>query len=367
MESSQITQLIAYLSNQNPKVKAEALQIVLQLTATKESRQMVKQQELIKQLLRNMADAEMSQTIFSILINFSQDDTFGEELIELNGVQRIVDNLKENLIEYSKFTRSALTAALSKEERTAKEDKLLTVIQLELLLLSNLSQNDEAKRQILELHRDAEFHGLNFSFMLSWFNHPVISPTFHFFGNILANVTASKDTREFVLEPKMKLLEGMVNNLFSVEPNRRQGCIRAIRNCVFEYENPKFLEYLIDPKIDLLNGLLKCMLFNLTRGLCTDPDFDKELEEARALGKKHGLIIGEEDDIVNMQQVFDEMDILIDIFLIITNIDPEQHKLTFDADLMRFVLASSKLAFESDSFKDKLDVISVQLLKENPY
>ena len=57
MESSQVTQLIAYLGSQNPKVKAEALQIVLQLTATKESREMLRQQELIKQLLRNMADA----------------------------------------------------------------------------------------------------------------------------------------------------------------------------------------------------------------------------------------------------------------------------------------------------------------------
>lgn len=73
------------------------------------------------------------------------------------------------------------------------------------------------------------------------------------------------------------------------------------------------------------------------------------------------------DDIVNMQHVFEEMDILVDIFLIMTNIDPEQHKLTFDADLMRFCLATAKLIFESDSLKDKLDVISVQFLKENPY
>lgn len=168
------------------------------------------------------------------------------------------------------------------------------MIQLSLLLLSNLSQNDEVKRQILELHREPEFHGLNFSFMLSWFNHPVISPTFHFFGNILANVTAVKETREFVMDPKIKLLEGVVNNIFSVEPNRRQGCIRALRNCVFEYENPKSLEYLIDPKVNLLNCLLKCMLFNISRGLCMDPDFDKELDEAKALGKKNGLILGQE-------------------------------------------------------------------------
>ncbi len=66
-----------------------------------------------------------------------------------------------------------------------------------------------------------------------------------------------------------------------------------------------------------------------------------------------------------MQNVFEEMDILVDIFLIITNIDPEQHKLTFDANLMKWALQQAKIVFESDGFKDKLEVISVQLLKEN--
>jgi len=125
----------------------------------------------------------------------------------------------------------------------------LTVIQLQLLLLSNLSQNDEVKRQILEFDREPDFHGLTFSFMLSWFNHPTISPTFHFFANILANLSSIKETREFILDPKVKLLEAIVNNVFSVEPNRRLGCIRTIRNCLFDYENPKTLEYLTDPKV----------------------------------------------------------------------------------------------------------------------
>jgi len=52
MESSQITQLLSYLGNQNPKVKNEALQIILQLTGTKGNREMLKKSELTKQLLR---------------------------------------------------------------------------------------------------------------------------------------------------------------------------------------------------------------------------------------------------------------------------------------------------------------------------
>lgn len=81
------------------------------------------------------------------------------------------------------------------------------------------------------------------------------------------------------------------------------GIIRTIRNCLFDYENEATLEYLIDPKIivsvynyaNLVNSLLKCMLFNLSKGLTTDPDFDKELDEAIELGKKNGLILGKEE------------------------------------------------------------------------
>jgi len=36
------------------------------------------------------------------------------------------------------------------------------------------------------------------------------------------------------------------------------------------------------------------MLFNVSRGLTTDPDFDKEFDESVALGKKHGLLLGQE-------------------------------------------------------------------------
>ena len=67
-----------------------------------------------------------------------------------------------------------------------------------------------------------------------------------------------------------------------------------------------------------------------------------------------------------MHQVLEEIDLLIDILLVATNVDPEKHKLQFDADLLRFIITNSKLVFHSESLKDKLDVISVQLLGENP-
>jgi hypothetical protein len=40
--------------------------------------------------------------------------------------------------------------------------------------------------------------------------------------------------------------------------------------------------------------MLKCILFNLIRGLGTDPDFEEDLEEAKKKGLKYGLILEEE-------------------------------------------------------------------------
>ena len=71
------------------------------------------------------------------------------------------------------------------------------------------------------------------------------------------------------------------------------------------------------------------------------------------------------DDIVSMHQVLEEIDILVDTLLIATNIDQDKHKLEFDAGLLRFVITNAKLLFHSESLKDKLDVISVQILREN--
>ncbi len=66
MESSQFTQLVDYLGNQNVKVKNEALQIILQLTGTKDNRETLLKTEIIKHLLRCVPE-EVSQCV--IIVN----------------------------------------------------------------------------------------------------------------------------------------------------------------------------------------------------------------------------------------------------------------------------------------------------------
>ena len=135
------------------------------------------------------------------------------------------------------------------DDKRFTEDQLILVIQLELLFLSNLSLNDDAKEQILEFHREPEFHGLHYSFMLNWFSHRKIGPLFHFFANILANLTSQAKCREFLLEPKQKLFENITTSIYSADPNRRLGTLKTLRNCFFEYENENVVNYILDPQV----------------------------------------------------------------------------------------------------------------------
>jgi len=77
MESDQITQLLSYLGNQNPKVKNEALQIVLQLTGSKDTRETLRKTELTKQLLRFVPEQVTNFLAFSFNFKGIQSKRIG--------------------------------------------------------------------------------------------------------------------------------------------------------------------------------------------------------------------------------------------------------------------------------------------------
>lgn len=69
--------------------------------------------------------------------------------------------------------------------------------------------------------------------------------------------------------------------------------------------------------------------------------------------------------ITTAENVFREVDLVVDIFLVGTNIDPEKYKVEFDKDLLKYCLDNTKKMMQSEEFHDKLNVIGVCYLKEN--
>ena len=82
----------------------------------------------------------------------------------------------------------------------------------------------------------------------------MISPMFHFFANVLANVTSDKKCRDFVLDPKIKLFDYITPSVYSAEPNRRLGTLKTLRNCFFEYESESVLNYILSPEVTIPNN-----------------------------------------------------------------------------------------------------------------
>jgi len=229
-----------------------------------------------------------------------------------------------------------------------------------------MSQFIGVKKHILEMHREPEFHGVNFSLLLGWFSHKTISPFFHFFANVLANLSATQETREAMPNPRYRLVENVILSILSLEQNRRKGVLKTLRNCFFEWENPKVLEYFLDPKHKVLENLLKCLAFNLYN--LSLAQGNQDISKMRGICSNLGIILTQEDEskIPSQAASIEDIDLVIDILVVLTNVDPKSYEVKFDLELARELLTCTRKMISQEDLLNKLDVISVLFLKENP-
>jgi len=71
--------------------------------------------------LRLFSQQETAEKALSLLLNFCIDEKFANKIIELNGVQRIIDEMKEQLIEYAKIiSPSNIMDKVTKEKKNGR-------------------------------------------------------------------------------------------------------------------------------------------------------------------------------------------------------------------------------------------------------
>jgi len=64
------------------------------------------------------------------------------------------------------------------------------------------------------------------------------NPTFDFVSNIIANVSALKEGRKFIIEQNMlKQILDLVVDRENTNAHRRKQLLSCLRNCCFEYED----------------------------------------------------------------------------------------------------------------------------------
>ena len=181
-------------------------------------------------------------------------------MVEFNVAVRILDFLKDNVKADLKtpsqssasFNQNDQVYEVQQQEKSALDDDMASIIELSLMLLSNLSVKEVGQKHLLG---EGKTKGAILDILYGMFSYFKANAVFDFTSNIIANVSALKEGREHMLSNK--ILQQEIDLLKKVELNghRRRYLVESVRNMLFEYEafETLFLEIKI---VESLNELL---------------------------------------------------------------------------------------------------------------
>lgn len=153
---------------------------------------------MIKFFMRNIDTPGIETICLSNFISFTQDEMYRVQAYEINAIDRLVNNIKERVRQL-------------KDEENRKEQFLQ--ISLSLLVLSNLCQSLRGIDQFLHVD-DQEQRCVNFKILLNYFMDEQLEEGFHFFANIIANISGQKESREILVSPEFRIFEVFRHNCF---------------------------------------------------------------------------------------------------------------------------------------------------------
>ncbi|CDW79364.1 duf383 domain containing protein [Stylonychia lemnae] len=246
VDKEQIKQVILFLDSKEvriaiiltnlQKAQGQALDIILAYSTTPQNRELFHGTDICKILLRLLPEGN-SVRIASCLINFSADKDYVKELISLNVSTRVFDFLKTNVKMDMKSPEQTSAHFLEDDNayviRDSSNQDISQAIEQLLMMLSNVTINEEGQRHLLGTGATKGAILDNLFGMFCYFGS---SGNFDFISNVLSNVSALKEGRNYMLENKMlqKLVELLKGN--KINSHRRIHLIECIRNIVFEYE-----------------------------------------------------------------------------------------------------------------------------------
>ena len=93
---------------------------------------------------------------------------------------------------------------------------------------------------------------------------------------------------------------------------------------------------------------------------------DKFYEQGKDICKDLKVDILNVDEIPNLPQSMEETDIILDIYVVLTNLDPEKTKIEMDEATLKKLLGLVTKVTSKEEIQNKIDVIKVLILKEGP-
>ncbi|GBG86276.1 hypothetical protein CBR_g41270 [Chara braunii] len=263
MATTELEELVEFVSAANIEVRKMAVSIVQGLTGSEEGLRKLGYVagDLIPSLLRRLYDeAAIAELAASTLVNLSQNPRLAGRMVKLGAIDKAME-----LIAQAEFPRRGHLV----------------------LLLTNLTQSEDGAAQLLQIDQP-KLEGLHLCRLVELFVSTSSSPSSSAENGrgaadvdawdhatwVLVNVTRLEKGRRLVLERRESLLKPLLQRIWpppSSSPSlpsslfssscsfsvRRQGIARVIRNCCFEVERQ------LDAILDLWEWLLPVLLVPL--------------------------------------------------------------------------------------------------------
>lgn len=267
----------------------------------------------------------METISLSNLISFSQDNWACTQFFSLNGFDRL----------FSLLSNIKPTPTLTDTQKL--------IIELSLLLLSNLTQSREGVLKFL--HMEEKDHlGVHFIFLFDLFLNPKLREVYKFVGNVFSNVTAVKEARDLLIKPEYKAISSLMLVVDTPIRDARMGALHTLRNLVFEYENLSALEQIIEERTQFIDTLVHLMV-TIARSADIEQQAKNELQE----------FDGDQNTWKDVK-FLEEITTVLDIILVLTNVQEIEKKVKFNSEKLAKTLGILKSLVPSE-IKDKIDVI----------
>ncbi|EGC35916.1 hypothetical protein DICPUDRAFT_87641 [Dictyostelium purpureum] len=227
----QLIELVPFLTNPKAEIKILALQHLSGVSDNQDARDVLKNTQIINNLLYLIGDSNhvIVRHSLTILINLCQDETFLAEITKKNIVPRLVDGTTD--------TKNKLNEIFA-------------------MLLSNVTHTKEGCLQLMQCGKELEaFYIMKLVQVLtSGSSQPdfLTSAKYNWIINVILNVTQIQEGRKIVLEDENQIFQLILPLINHKNVIKRRGILGIIRNCCYSEQHHPLL---ISDRFDILTKL----------------------------------------------------------------------------------------------------------------
>lgn len=230
LSDSDCTELLSFLRPQTrPDVKSGATECLLGLSANRDGCLFLgSKEDLLRALLVLTSDPSISivKDCYYTFINLSAEETLHQVLVsELDILPLLCTNLLDSSFPFS--------------------DQICTI-------LSNLSRSDRTCPAVYKVLQEK----VGLSKLVEIFCSENFNPkaSLHYIGPLLSNLSQLQEARDQILDPHRCVIQRLLPfTQFEGSTVRRGGVIGTLRNCCFDYNHH---EWLLSEEVDILPFLL---------------------------------------------------------------------------------------------------------------